>query len=225
MGTSIKRRCEQCGTEFDAAITPVSRSRRDVLLRQPKIEKRCDACRALRNDMAPEFSEKQFYTPTPREPGTKKYSVAAILLAAAGFILPLLATLTDDEPQPHSQGVPLTADLDRAERDESALRVANAPADLPAASPANEVSWLEPTDYPFDALQRGLEGDVGVTMIITADGRPRDCAVSVSSSIAELDNETCGILLRKARFSPIVDDDGAPSESRYRSQIIWRQSR
>jgi len=221
MGTSIKRRCEQCGTEFDAAITPVSRSRRDVLLRQPKVEKRCDACRPHRNDLVPVSWKKPFYTPTPREPETRKYSTAAILLATAGFILPLLATLFDDKPKPRH--VPLTADLERDERDESALRVANAPADLPAAVPADETSWLDPTDYPFDALKRGIEGDVGVTLIVTADGRPRDCAVSEPSGKSELDDETCRILLRKSRFSPILGDDGAPSEGRYRSQIAWRQ--
>jgi protein TonB len=77
-------------------------------------------------------------------------------------------------------------------------------------------------DYPARALLAGHEGTAYFTVTVTKDGKPKDCVISKSSGWSELDKQTCKVVLRRARFAPATDDNGAPVEAPYSSRINWR---
>jgi len=76
-------------------------------------------------------------------------------------------------------------------------------------------------DYPAEALRRGLEGTVEVDIIVTPQGRVGSCSVVVSSGSTSLDQGTCDLITRRARYSPAKDEQGNPIEGRDHTKIRW----
>ena len=67
------------------------------------------------------------------------------------------------------------------------------------------------------------DGKVGFTLIVSAEGRVTDCAITRSSGSRRLDEVTCLGLLRYARFHPARDAGGRPVKGRYASTVTWAQ--
>ena len=63
-------------------------------------------------------------------------------------------------------------------------------------------------DYPADALNHGEEGTVQAELTIDRGGRVIGCSILQSSGHVSLDNATCSILRRRARFTPARDING-----------------
>lgn len=57
-------------------------------------------------------------------------------------------------------------------------------------------------DYPVAALRNNDQGRVTVSLDIDAAGRPSRCTVTTSSGFASLDEVTCAVAMRTARFVP-----------------------
>jgi len=89
----------------------------------------------------------------------------------------------------------------------------------PQADPA---SWILDSDYPPNALRAELGGQVGLVLQIGADGRVSNCTVLTSSGASLLDNNSCDLVTRRARFTPAMGKDRNPAPDRWKYTIIWK---
>ena len=65
-------------------------------------------------------------------------------------------------------------------------------------------------EYPEAARDREEQGTVRVRLGVSPSGQVTSCNVTQSSGSSTLDNFTCRILTRKARFTPARDSNGNP---------------
>ena len=89
---------------------------------------------------------------------------------------------------------------------------------VPANGPAG---WVTNNDYPSRALTRELEGDVIYAIEVDARGRALDCRITSSSGHGVLDDATCRLIQRRARFDPATDRNGADVSGTYRGSVSW----
>jgi TonB family protein len=89
---------------------------------------------------------------------------------------------------------------------------------LPQASPS---SWLSAEDYPGAAAEAGKSETISYTLIIGTDGIPQSCSVRKTSGNAKLDQDTCALLVKRARFTPARDDAGNPIQGKYSGRVTW----
>jgi protein TonB len=86
-------------------------------------------------------------------------------------------------------------------------------------------SWISNDDYPSSALRAGEQGVVGISMSVDAEGRVTSCSVTSSSGSSALDQATCRLYPRKARFVPARDDAGRAIASTYVDRVRWQLPR
>lgn len=91
----------------------------------------------------------------------------------------------------------------------------------PARAEANLATYVRNNDYPAQALGRGEEGTTGFRLTVDQSGRATDCVVTSSSGSASIDHVTCRIMIERARFTPAIDLDGAPTEDHVSARITW----
>jgi protein TonB len=92
-----------------------------------------------------------------------------------------------------------------------------------AAEPASgRAGWVTTEDYPPGALRDGVSGVVGIIVMVAADGRVQACEVTKSSGNQQLDEATCRIYARRARFRPALDADGKPVAARQADRVRWQ---
>ncbi|EQB32842.1 energy transducer TonB [Sphingobium ummariense] len=100
------------------------------------------------------------------------------------------------------------------------------PAPRQAAKPltprGNPASWATTDDYPSRALREGQQGTTGFRLEVGADGRVTSCTVTQSSGSSELDDATCKLVTRRARFTPAEDDQGNKMAASYSNRIRWQ---
>lgn len=89
------------------------------------------------------------------------------------------------------------------------------------AAIGNRGGWITTDDYPASALRAEEEGVVGITMRVGADGRVTSCAVTAPSGHASLDQATCRLYQRRARFAPARDDGGTPVAGTFTDRVRW----
>ena len=78
-------------------------------------------------------------------------------------------------------------------------------------------------DYPASAQANGEEGTVQAKLTVSTSGRVSACEIVRSSGHKSLDEATCRILQRRARFTPARAADGRPIASTVTSPpIVWR---
>ncbi len=63
-------------------------------------------------------------------------------------------------------------------------------------------------DYPREARDAGIQGDLTTRYVIGADGRITDCRVVKSSGSALLDSTTCRLVMERFRYRPARDASG-----------------
>lgn len=81
--------------------------------------------------------------------------------------------------------------------------------------------WATTSDYPTRDLRDGNQGRVGFSLTIGRDGRAESCVVTRSSGFAGLDDATCRLVMRRARFNPATDETGAVVTGGYSGTIRW----
>ena len=96
---------------------------------------------------------------------------------------------------------------------------ASANAARPLGSPSD---WLDPQDYPAQALREEAEGTTGVRLDIAADGTVRKCTVTRSSGFAVLDDTACLRLEQRAMFEPARNDAGERVPGNWSTSVVWR---
>lgn len=81
--------------------------------------------------------------------------------------------------------------------------------------------WVTEADYPVAARRGNMEGSVRVELHISDIGCPTKCLVVESSGHGVLDNETCALMMRRARYKPALDADGRPIASVTTLKFRW----
>lgn len=77
-------------------------------------------------------------------------------------------------------------------------------------------------DYPLQALREGREGTSHFSVTVGTDGRAKDCVITKSSGSADLDAETCRMMSVRGRWSPAINANGAPVDSKYSGKVNWK---
>jgi protein TonB len=92
----------------------------------------------------------------------------------------------------------------------------------PARAKANLPGLFSTDDYPPSALRAGEQGTTGFRLDVGTDGRVTNCTVTSSSGSSALDQATCRLLQRRARFTPARDSNGQPTTDQNSGRITWR---
>jgi len=88
------------------------------------------------------------------------------------------------------------------------------------ATPANFIgNWMTDRDRPAGLLARGEHAVVRFRLIVDTAGKPTACHVQKSDVAEPFKTVTCKMLMRRARFKPALDSDGAPVVSYFRSAV------
>ncbi len=88
----------------------------------------------------------------------------------------------------------------------------------PKGQPGN---WATTDDYPSSAIRAEEQGTTGFRVEVGPDGRVTSCSVTRSSGSSTLDEATCRLVTRRARFSPAKDTSGAAISDTYSNNIRW----
>ena len=97
-----------------------------------------------------------------------------------------------------------------------------AAAQVSAPIPMNIKEWINPTDWPAFMTQK-LDGywDVGVRLVVAADGSLRACIIQTGSGIHNLDEFTCDLIRKRSRFKAAKWIDGSPTTGVYTTTVAW----
>jgi TonB family protein len=82
-------------------------------------------------------------------------------------------------------------------------------------------SWASADDYPRLGLINKWEGTTAFRLDVGKDGRVSDCQVTSTSGYALLDEATCRLIRRRARFNPALNENGNPISWGYASRVRW----
>jgi len=91
----------------------------------------------------------------------------------------------------------------------------------PAKSKQPIVSYFSTDDYPSEAVVNGHQGYVGVLFWVETNGRVKDCKVIESSHHRSLDEQTCDVIVKRARFDPPLDANGTAIREPLYQRIRW----
>ncbi|WP_369025686.1 energy transducer TonB [Qipengyuania sp. RANM35] len=94
--------------------------------------------------------------------------------------------------------------------------------DAVAAKPRNDPTrWLTNADYKPSWARRELTGLAKFRLEIAANGKVTNCSVTGSTGHSELDEATCSLVTRRARFEPARGGSGEPVAGSYTGSVIW----
>lgn len=82
-------------------------------------------------------------------------------------------------------------------------------------------TWVTSADYPSWAIRYGLDGVVGFTLAVDAQGKVANCTITRSSGASELDRIACEKLRERARFRPAIDGDGSAVAGEWSNKVRW----
>ncbi|WP_294250372.1 energy transducer TonB [uncultured Sphingomonas sp.] len=85
-------------------------------------------------------------------------------------------------------------------------------------------SWVTDADYPSSAVDKGKAGRVDFILTVDTTGTPDGCHITATSGYLLLDQHSCAILLKRARFSPARDPSGTPIRATYSNKFGWAAS-
>jgi protein TonB len=101
----------------------------------------------------------------------------------------------------------------------------------PSASPFDPVGavprgnpgrWVTNEDYRPRWIRENLTGAARFTLAIDAGGKVTDCTITRSTGHGVLDDATCLLLRKRARFDAARDGSGKPVAGSYSGTITWR---
>ncbi|MEP2737132.1 MAG: energy transducer TonB [Erythrobacter sp.] len=91
-----------------------------------------------------------------------------------------------------------------------------------SASPRNNASrWVTDSDYKSSWIRREMAGVAKFSLGVGTNGRVTDCRVTSSTGYDALDNATCKLIAKRARFTPAKDGSGKTVEGSFSSSIRW----
>lgn len=98
-----------------------------------------------------------------------------------------------------------------------------AAAQLTAPIPTNLKEWFTANDVP-PYLQKDGVWDVGVRVVVAADGTVRACVVQMSSGIRDLDRQTCDLIRSRGHFQAARWTDGTAVTGVYSTAVTYKVS-
>jgi protein TonB len=79
------------------------------------------------------------------------------------------------------------------------------------------------SDYPASAQAAGAQGTARASITVGPDGRVQSCNITQSTGNSALDQATCNIIRRRAKFTPAHDASGnAVADTQSTPPITWR---
>lgn len=91
-----------------------------------------------------------------------------------------------------------------------------------ATQPTRGPVWyISEDDYPMEARRADQEGTARYELAVNEAGRPTSCTIIKSSGHKILDDTTCRLVQKRARFNPARDDAGNAVPGVYRHWVIW----
>ena len=153
----------------------------------------------------------------PREPGLSSImkvrrfaAINALWFALMASSAPAVAQSDAVSRAPPPAPPPLVA-VDKGRRAESSV--------LPGGS--NLGGLISQDDYPPDALDANEQGTVSVRLDIDSSGKPSGCIVLSGSGSKSLDEQTCKLLLKRAKYLPGRDRQGNPVAGSVTGRVRW----
>ena len=71
-------------------------------------------------------------------------------------------------------------------------------------------------------MREDRSGSTGFTVTVDTEGKVASCQVTRSSGHADLDDATCKLVTRRARFKPATDGEGNPTTGSYSNSVRWQ---
>lgn len=93
---------------------------------------------------------------------------------------------------------------------------------LPASPRNNASSWVTDNDYKSRWIREGMTGTARFRLEIAANGRVSDCRITQSTGHVALDEATCSLIAKRARFNAAKDGSGAKTTGSFSSSIRWQ---
>lgn len=91
------------------------------------------------------------------------------------------------------------------------------------ARPRNDPrQWVTDADYKGNWVRQEMTGKVRFRLEIAADGTVGRCIIIATSGHAALDQATCTLVSKRARFQPARGGEGEPVAGRYTGAIDWQ---
>ncbi len=91
-----------------------------------------------------------------------------------------------------------------------------------APVPLESELWLKDSGWVCDWHACDGGGTVRFALTVTPQGRVKACEIIESSDNFLIDEKTCKLLARRARFTPAQDKRGNPVAGRWESRIHWK---
>ena len=92
-----------------------------------------------------------------------------------------------------------------------------------SAKPRNDPgAWLSDRDYRSAWARRELTGVAKFQLDIAATGKVTGCRIIGSTGHPELDEATCSLVQRRARFEPARGSNGEPVAGKFVSSVRWQ---
>jgi protein TonB len=89
-------------------------------------------------------------------------------------------------------------------------------------APANSPSgWATTNDYPSASLRLDEQGTTAFRVSVGSDGLVKACDIVKSSGHKRLDQATCDLVTRRARFDPATDKSGEKVVGTYSNSVRW----
>jgi TonB family protein len=88
-------------------------------------------------------------------------------------------------------------------------------------SDAGPSIWFPQNSYPIDARRAHAQGRVLLRFKVDATGAVSDCGFAMSSGSKMLDDGSCRVLMKRAKYRPAIDIDGAPIASTMIVAVTW----
>ncbi|GAA4764328.1 energy transducer TonB [Novosphingobium ginsenosidimutans] len=91
-----------------------------------------------------------------------------------------------------------------------------------AAPIGNPAYWARSSDYPSSMISEGSSAFVTFRAQVDAAGAVSDCTVLEATNPPTIGPHTCGLIKKRARFTPSRDKDGKPVPDFYINRVFWR---
>ena len=91
------------------------------------------------------------------------------------------------------------------------------------AKPKNSPGgWITDSDYRTSWINREMTGIAGFKVTVGTDGRGENCAITQSTGHTALDEATCRLIERRARFEPARNAQGEKVRGSFANKVAWR---
>lgn len=86
----------------------------------------------------------------------------------------------------------------------------------------NPGEWITESDYKTSWINRGWAGSAGFRLQVGANGRVEGCQITRSTGHTALDEATCALVTKRARFDPARNGNGDKVSGSYTSSVLWQ---